>query len=174
GLIVDGAVIIVENCLASLAAYQRMHGALPDLKERLRIVRDATVEVIRPSVFGVLIILIVYLPIFSLSGVEGKMFHPMAFTVVTALLAALVLSVTAVPAAVALFVSGKVKEHDNLLMRGLGKAYEPLLRLAIANRWPVVVAAAGLVLLSGIAASRMGAEFIPNLDEGDMAVHALR
>lgn len=174
GLIVDGAVIIVENCLASLAAYQRMHGALPDLKERLRIVREATVEVIRPSVFGVLIILIGYLPIFTLGGVEGKMFHPMAFTVVTALLAALILSVTAVPAAVALFVSGKVRTHDNLLMRGLGKVYEPLLKLAIANRWPVIIAAAGLVLLSGIATTRMGAEFIPNLDEGDMAVHALR
>jgi len=174
GLIVDGAVIIVENCLAALAAHQRMHGSLPDLNERLRVVRDATVEVIRPSVFGVLIILIVYIPIFALSGVEGKMFHPMAFTVVTALLAALILSVTAVPAAVALFVSGKVKEQDNLLMRGLRRAYEPVLRGVLANRWPVVFAAAGLVLLAGISASRMGAEFIPNLDEGDMAVHALR
>ncbi len=174
GLIVDGAVIIVENCLAALAAHQRMHGSLPDLNERLRVVRDATVEVIRPSVFGVLIILIVYIPIFALSGVEGKMFHPMAFTVVTALLAALILSVTVVPAAVALFVSGKVKEQDNLLMRGLRRAYEPVLRGVLANRWPVVFAAAGLVLLAGISASRMGAEFIPNLDEGDMAVHALR
>ena len=174
GLIVDGAVIIVENCLAALAAYQRRYGNLPDLKERLHLVRDATLEVIRPSVFGVLIILIVYIPIFALSGVEGKMFHPMAFTVVTALLAALILSVTAVPAAVALFVSGKVKTHDNLLMRGLRRIYEPVLRGVLANRWPVVIAATGLVLLAGISASRMGAEFIPNLDEGDMAVHALR
>ncbi len=174
GLIVDGAVIIVENCLAALASHQRVHGSLPALKERLRIVREATIEVIRPSVFGVLIILIVYIPIFALSGVEGKMFHPMAFTVVTALLAALILSVTAVPAAVALFVSGKVKTHDNLLMRGLRRAYEPVLRGVLANRWPVVVAAGGLVLLAGISASRMGTEFIPNLDEGDIAVHALR
>ena len=174
GLIVDGAVIIVENCLYTLAGYQRMHGNLPDLKERLRLVREATIEVIRPSVFGVLIILIVYIPIFALSGVEGKMFHPMAFTVVIALLSALVLSVTAVPAAVALFVSGRIKQQDNLLMRGLRKAYEPALRVALDQRWPVVIAAAGLVLLAGLYATRMGTEFVPNLDEGDMAVHALR
>ncbi|MCU7845196.1 MAG: CusA/CzcA family heavy metal efflux RND transporter [Candidatus Thiodiazotropha sp. (ex Monitilora ramsayi)] len=174
GLIVDGAVIIVENCLRALAGYQAMHGALPNLAERLRLVREATLEVIRPSVFGVLIILIVYLPIFSLDGVEGKMFHPMAFTVVTALLAALVLSITAVPAAVALFVSGRVSEKENLLMRGLRGIYEPTLRLVLGYRWPVVITAAGLVLLSVMQANRMGTEFVPNLDEGDLAVHALR
>jgi cobalt-zinc-cadmium resistance protein CzcA len=174
GLIVDGAVIIVENCLHQLGVYQRIHGSLPDLKQRLHIVRDATVEVIRPSVFGVLIILIVYIPIFSLTGVEGKMFHPMAFTVVTALLAALVLSVTAVPAAVALFVSGRVKNRDNIVMGGLRRLYEPVLRGVLAYRWPVVAFAAALVLLSGIYSTHMGTEFVPNLDEGDMAVHALR
>ena len=174
GLIVDGAVIIVENCLFTLAGYQRMHGNLPDLKERLRLVREATVEVIRPSVFGVLIIMIVYIPIFALDGVEGKMFHPMAFTVVTALLAALVLSVTAVPAAVALFVNGKIKEQENVLMRGLHRTYEPVLRRVLDYRLPVVIVAAGLVLLAGLHATRMGSEFVPNLDEGDMAVHALR
>jgi cobalt-zinc-cadmium resistance protein CzcA len=174
GLIVDGAVIIVENCLHQLGVYQRMHGSLPDLKERLRIVHEATVEVIRPSVFGVLIILIVYIPIFALTGVEGKMFHPMAFTVVTALLAALVLSVTAVPAAVALFVSGRVKDKDNFVMGGLRRLYEPVLRGVLTYRWPVVAFAIVLVLLSGIYATRMGTEFVPNLDEGDMAVHALR
>ena len=174
GLIVDGAVIIVENCLTRLASYQRMHGSLPVLKERLRLVREATIEVLRPSVFGVLIILIVYIPIFALTGIEGKMFHPMAFTVVTALLAALVLSVTAVPAAVALFVSGKVKDHDNRLMGGLRRAYEPMLRMALGHRWQVVMVAASLVVLSALYAGRMGTEFVPNLDEGDMAVHALR
>ena len=174
GLIVDGAVIIVENCLLALAAYQRTHGVVPDLQQRLRLVREATVEVVRPSVFGVLIILIVYLPIFALDGVEGKMFHPMAFTVVTALLAALILSVTAVPAAVALFVRGPVNEQENRLMGGLRRLYEPLLRQAIAHRWPVVLGAAGLVLLAGLHATRMGSEFVPNLDEGDIAVHALR
>jgi cobalt-zinc-cadmium resistance protein CzcA len=174
GLIVDGAVIIVENCLYHLGVYQRMHGSLPDITQRLRIVREATVEVIRPSVFGVSIILIVYIPIFALTGVEGKMFHPMAFTVVTALLAALLLSVTAVPAAVAMFVSGRVKDGENLVMTGLRKLYEPMLLRMLRHRWPAVIAATGLVVIAGLHATRMGTEFVPNLDEGDMAVHALR
>ncbi|RRQ22361.1 efflux RND transporter permease subunit [Thiohalobacter thiocyanaticus] len=174
GLIVDGAVIIVENCLAHLAAFQRMHGSLPALRERLRIVREATVEVVRPSVFGVIIILIVYVPIFALSGVEGKMFHPMALTVVMALSAALVLSLTFVPAAVALFVRGRIAGDENRLMRGLGRAYVPVLNLALRHRLPVVVGAAALVLLAGLQFTRMGAEFVPQLDEGDIALHALR
>ncbi len=174
GLIVDGAVIIVENCLRHLAGYQRMHGSVPGLAERLRLVREATIEVIRPSVFGVFIIMIVYVPIFSLSGVEGKMFHPMAFTVVTALLAALILSVTAVPAAVAIFVRGKVSEKENILMGGLRRVYEPALRWVLAHQWPVVTAAIALILLSGIQGTRMGTEFVPSLDEGDIALHALR
>jgi len=174
GLIVDGAVIIVENCLRRLGEYQRMHGGVAQLSERLRIVREATVEVVRPSVFGVTIIMIVYVPIFALSGVEGKMFHPMAFTVVTALASALVLSVTLVPAAVALFVRGRVSEKENVLMQFLRRSYEPGLRFALAHRWPVVGLAIALVLLAGFQASRMGTEFIPNLDEGDIAMHALR
>lgn len=174
GLIVDGAVIIVENCLRRLALYQKEHAALPDLKTRLRIVRRGTLEVIRPSVFGVIIITIVYIPIFALTGVEGKMFHPMAFTVVTALLSALILSLTVVPAAVALFVRGRVAERPNLLMRLATAAYRPLLGHALSLRWAVLVAAACLVLLAGIQAGRMGYEFVPNLDEGDMALHALR
>ncbi len=174
GLIVDGAVIIVENCLRHLAAYQRMHGSVPDLGERLRVVREATVEVIRPSVFGVIIILIVYVPIFALTGVEGKMFHPMAFTVVTALLSALILSVTAVPAAVAIFVRGQVAEKENLFMRLMRDIYQTSLYWVMQHRWPVVAGAFALVLLSAIQASRMGTEFVPNLDEGDIAMHALR
>ncbi len=174
GLIVDGAVIIVENCLRRLADEQRHLRTLPDLNERLRIVREATVEVIRPSVFGVTIILIVYIPIFALDGVEGKMFHPMAFTVVTALLSALILSVTAVPAAVALFVRGRVAEKENVFMLSLRRIYQPALGVALAHRWPVITLAAALVLLAGLQAGRMGAEFVPNLDEGDIAMHALR
>ena len=174
GLIVDGAVIIVENCLRRLAEYQREHARLADLKERLRIVHAATVEVVRPSVFGVLIILIVYVPIFALEGVEGKMFHPMAFTVVTALLAALILSVTAVPAAVALFVRGRVAEQENVFMRVMRTIYEPTLRRAIAARWLVVTMASMLVLVAGLHATQMGTEFLPTLDEGDIALHALR
>jgi len=174
GLIVDGAVIIVENCLRHLGAYQRMHGSIPNLSERLRVVREATIEVIRPSVFGVIIILIVYVPIFALSGVEGKMFHPMAFTVVTALLSALILSVTAVPAAVAIFVNGKVAEKDNIVMGGLHKVYKPALHWVMRYQWPVVTAAMGLILLAGLQLTRMGTEFVPSLDEGDIALHALR
>ena len=174
GLIVDGAVIIVENCLRHLAAYQRMHGSIPDLGERLRVVREATIEVIQPSFFGVIIILIVYVPIFALTGVEGKMFHPMAFTVVTALLSALMLSVTAVPAAVALFVRGKVAERENIFMRFMRGIYQASLHQVMRHRWPVVAGALALVLLSGIQVTRMGTEFVPNLDEGDIAMHALR
>jgi cobalt-zinc-cadmium resistance protein CzcA len=129
---------------------------------------------VRPSVFGVLIILIVYVPIFALGGVEGKMFHPMAFTVVTALLAALILSLTAVPAAVALFVRGRVADQENVFMRVMRTVYEPTLRLAIAARWLVVTLAGVLVLVAGLHATQMGTEFVPTLDEGDIALHALR
>ncbi len=174
GLIVDGAVIIVENCLRRLALYQHQASELPDLKTRLEIVRKATIEVIRPGVFGVVIITVVYIPIFALSGIEGKMFHPMAFTVVTALISALILSLTVVPAAVALFVKGRVSEKQNLLMRSITWLYKPALRLALNLRWAVVTLATGLVLLAVLQVSRMGTEFIPNLDEGDIALHALR
>ncbi len=174
GLIVDGAVIIVENCLRRLAIYQREQKILPDLATRLRIVREATVEVIRPSVFGVIIIMIVYIPIFALSGVEGKMFHPMALTVVMALTAALILSLTAVPAAVALFVRGKVEEKENFFMRGARRSYEPVLRWVLKYRLPVVTGAVLLVAISAVQTTRMGTEFVPNLDEGDIALHAMR
>ncbi len=174
GLIVDGAVIIVENALRHLGMYQKMHGSVPTLNERLRIVKESTIEVIRPSVFGVIIILIVYIPIFALSGVEGKMFHPMAFTVVTALLAALILSLTAVPAAIALFVRGPISEKENRIMAWAKKVYTPALSFVMQHRWPVVTAAVALVILSGVQATKLGTEFVPNLDEGDIALHALR
>ncbi|MDH5446213.1 MAG: CusA/CzcA family heavy metal efflux RND transporter [Gammaproteobacteria bacterium] len=174
GLIVDGAVIIVENCLRHLGQYQRMHKGLPDLQQRLRLVKEATIEVVRPSVFGVTIILIVYIPIFALSGVEGKMFHPMAFTVITALLAALVLSLTVVPASIALFVRGHVDEKENRLMGSLRQAYTRSLQFVMQHPWPVISTAVALVLLASVQATRLGTEFVPNLDEGDIALHALR
>ena len=174
GLIVDGAVIIVENCLRHLSNYQRMHGALPGLTERLRIVREATLEVVRPSVFGVTIILIVYVPIFALSGIEGKMFHPMAFTVITALLSALILSLTVVPASIALFVRVRVSDRENRITLWLRAAYTPALHFALRHRLPVVTTAIALVLIAGIQATRLGTEFVPSLDEGDIALHALR
>ncbi|GAM99844.1 cobalt-zinc-cadmium resistance protein CzcA [alpha proteobacterium U9-1i] len=174
GLIVDGAVIIVENCLRRLGMEQHRLGRLLSRDERFRVTEQATLEVIKPSIFGVLIIALVYVPIFALSGVEGKMFHPMAFTVVFALTAALILSLTFVPAAVAMFVSGKVDEKESRVMRAARGWYEPALEWAVQSRRLVVAGAVGLVLAFGLIASRMGSEFIPNLDEGDIALHALR
>ncbi|AMU88268.1 cation transporter [Sphingopyxis macrogoltabida] len=174
GLIVDGAVIIVENCLRRFGEAQHRLGRLLDRSERFKLAASATSEVIRPSLFGVLIIALVYVPIFALTGVEGKMFHPMAITVVMALTAALILSLTFVPAAIALFVTGKVEEKESRLMGWARRAYAPALAKALRLRVAFVAGAVGLVLLSGLAASRMGSEFVPNLDEGDIALHALR
>lgn len=174
GIIVDGAVIIVENCLRMLAEAQRQRGRLLTTSERLRTILRGSSEVIKPSLFGTLIIAVVYLPVLTLTGVEGKMFTPMALTVLMALGAAAVFSITFVPAAVALFVTGKVSEHENLFMRLAKRAYLPLLRLAINNRVAVAIMAAIIVIASGVAASRMGGEFIPSLDEGDVALASIR
>ncbi|NKE73596.1 efflux RND transporter permease subunit [Candidatus Manganitrophus noduliformans] len=174
GLIVDGAVIIVENCIRRLAEEQHRLGRLLTRAERFEIVFDASKEVRKATMFGELIIMIVYLPILTLSGVEGKMFIPMAFTVIAALLGAMILSVTFIPAAVALLLSGRISEKENFLVRWAKKVYTPLLNLSLANRALVVTAATVLVVLSGLLATRMGSEFIPSLDEGDIAMHALR
>ncbi|ALJ09449.1 MAG: efflux RND transporter permease subunit [Brevundimonas sp.] len=174
GLIVDGAVIIVENCLRRFSEAQHQLGRLLTRQERFDLASKASSEVIRPSLFGVLIITLVYIPIFALDGVEGKMFHPMAITVVIALTCALVLSLTLVPAAVATFVSGKVTEKDPFLMRWARVGYRPALDFALKFRTAMVGAAIALVALAAFGASRMGSEFVPNLDEGDIAMHALR
>ena len=174
GLIVDGAVIIVENCLRRFGETQHRLGRLLLREERFELAASATAEVIKPSLFGVFIITVVYLPIFALTGVEGKMFHPMAITVVMALTAAMVLSLTFVPAAVALFVSGKVAEEDNRAIAKAKSCYAPLLQLAISARIGVVCFALLLVIGSVALATRLGREFIPSLDEGDIALHALR
>ncbi len=174
GLIVDGAVIIVENCLRRFGEAQHRLGRVLDREERFKLAAGASAEVIRPSLFGILIITIVYIPIFALEGVEGKTFHPMALVVVMALTAALLLSLTFVPAAVATFVTGRVEEKENRVMRTAKSRYVPMLDFAIRQRRIVVGAAAVLVALSGLAATRLGSEFIPNLDEGDIALHALR
>lgn len=174
GLIVDGAVIIVENCIRRFGMAQKSLGRLLTRDERFELTAEATTEVIRPSLFGVLIITIVYLPIFSLTGVEGKMFHPMAFTVVTALLSALVLSLTFVPAAIAIFVTGRVKEKENRVILSIKRPYKYLLRKSLKHAKTVVAAASVLVVASLFLALRMGSEFIPKLDEGDIAMHAMR
>lgn len=174
GIIVDGAVVIVENAIRRLAHAQQYHGRLLTRSERMHEVFAASKEARRALIYGQLIIMVVYLPIFALTGVEGKMFHPMAFTVVLALLGAMILSVTFVPAAIALFISGKVKEEENLLMRGARRAYEQVLDWVMARRALVFACAAVLVLLSGLLASRMGSEFVPSLGEGDFALQSLR
>lgn len=174
GLIVDGAVIIIENCIRRFSLEQHKLGRLLTENERFSLAAKATEEVIKPSLFGIFTITVVYLPIFSLTGVEGKMFHPMAFTVVTALLSALILSFTFVPAAVATFVTGKVSEKENRLILFIKRNYEPLLHFTLKNPIPVIGSSSVLVILSFFAASWMGTEFIPNLDEGDVAIQALR
>lgn len=174
GLIVDGAVIIIENCLRRFGEAQHRLGRTLAEPERLALTASATAEVIRPSLFGLGIIAAVYLPILALTGVEGKMFHPMAITVILALGGAMALSLTFVPAAIALFLRGAVTEKDTRLMRWARRRYAPLLDWALRRRLTVALATAALVLLAGVAGSRLGAEFVPSLDEGDIALHAMR
>ncbi|WP_011300091.1 CusA/CzcA family heavy metal efflux RND transporter [Cupriavidus necator] len=174
GIIVDGAVVIVENCVRRLAHGQQHHGRPLTRSERLHEVFAAAREARRPLVFGQLIIMIVYVPILALSGVEGKMFHPMAITVVLALAGAMLLSVTFVPAAVALFIGDRVAEKENRLMEWARKLYAPALARSVANTPVVLTFAAVAVVLSGLVSTRLGSEFIPNLNEGDIAVQALR
>ncbi|MFA7554098.1 MAG: CusA/CzcA family heavy metal efflux RND transporter [Spongiibacteraceae bacterium] len=173
GLLVDGAIIIVENCLRRLS-HASSPGKSLDTKERFEIVFQATREVIRPALFGVFIITAVYLPIFALTGVEGKMFHPMALTVVIALLCSIVLSITFVPACIALMFNKPVTEKDSAIIKVSRSVYEPLLNIALKARWAVVAIALVLVVGSAWLATRLGSEFVPNLDEGDIAMHALR
>jgi cobalt-zinc-cadmium resistance protein CzcA len=174
GLIVDGAVIIVENCMLRLAALQHRHGRLLTLEERFDTVFKAVREVFTPSLISVLVVILVNLPLLALAGVEGKMFRPMALAVIMALLAALALSLTFVPAAVALFLGGKVEEKDNFIVRQAKRVYAPVLDTALRLRVLFVATAVVLVVACGWLASRMGSEFIPSLDEGDLAVQALR
>jgi len=174
GLIVDGAVIIIENCLRRFGERQHALGRDMTAAERFDETARATAEVIRPSLFGLGIITAVYLPIFALTGVEGKMFHPMAITVVLALSGAMLLCLTFVPAAIALLMGGRMQEKDNRLMAWLRQRYRPLLDFVLRHgRW-AVAAALVLVIGCGLLATRLGSEFVPSLDEGDVAMHAMR
>ena len=174
GIIVDGAVVIVENCIRRLAHAQERYGRPLTKAERFHEVFAASQEARRPLLYGQLIIMVVYLPIFALTGVEGKMFHPMALTVVIALLGAMILSITFIPAAVAMFIGNNVGEKENRLMGWARRAYHPLLKRAMGARAVVLTAAAVAVVLSGLLATRLGSEFIPSLNEGDFAIQALR
>jgi cobalt-zinc-cadmium resistance protein CzcA len=174
GIIIDGAVVIVENCVRRLAHAQQQHGRLLTRHERFNEVFEAAKEARRPLLFGQLIIMVVYLPIFALTGVEGKMFHPMAFTVVAALIAAMVLSVTFIPAAVALFIGNSVVEKENGAMSRIQESYKSLLDWTLHSKALVLSIAATTIILSGLLLTRMGSEFVPSLNEGDIAMHAMR
>jgi cobalt-zinc-cadmium resistance protein CzcA len=174
GLIVDGAVIIVENCLLRLSLRQHHLGRTLSLDERFETVLHASREVFTPSLLSVLVVILVNIPILSLTGIEGKMFVPMAMAVIMALLAALFLSLTFVPAAIALFLTGRIEEKENRLVLFVRRLYVPVLAFAMRRRAIVLLAALFTVGVSGFLASRMGTEFIPHLDEGDVAVQALR
>jgi cobalt-zinc-cadmium resistance protein CzcA len=174
GIIVDGAVVIVENCIRRLAHAQSVQGRVLTRAERFHEVFEAARESRRPLLYGQFIIMVVYLPVFSLSGVEGKMFHPMAFTVVAALLGAMILSVTFVPAAVAMLVTGRVKEKEILLMVWARRWYAPAYDWCMRSPAVVLTSATVAVLLAGLLLTRTGSEFVPNLNEGDLAFQTIR
>ena len=174
GLIVDGSVIIVENCLLRMGEAQHRHGGVLPLRQRLSVVHEATAEVFRPSFVSVIVVVIVNLPILALSGVEGRMFHPMALTVIIALLAALLLSVTMVPALIAILLNGEISEKENFIVRGAKRVYAPALDWALRQRFPVIAGAVAFMVVCGYITTKLGAEFIPNLDEGDVVIQPTR
>lgn len=174
GIIVDGAVVIVENCIRRLAEAQHRHGRLLTRSERFQEVFLAAKQSRRPLIFGQLIILVVYFPIFALSGVEAKLFHPMAMTVVLALIGAIILSISFVPAAVALWVTGEVKETESHWMLWLKQQYTRLLNWAYDFKALVLTLALCILFFTGVLATQVGSEFAPQLSEGDFAVQQMR
>lgn len=174
GLIVDGAVIITENCLRRLSHKQQEIGRQLDFEERKQEVLVASKEMIQPTVFGQAIIIIVYFPILALTGVEGKMFHPMAITVIFALISAFILSLTFVPAMIALFVNGPIKETENFIVRWAKSLYKPLIEYTLKQPWLVISISSVIVVASLLLFCLLGEEFVPTLDETDIAMHAVR
>lgn len=174
GLIVDGAVIIVENSLRRLAERQRREARLLTLAERLAETREAAREMIAPTVYGQAIILLVYVPLLAFTGVESKTFSPMAITVMLALAGAFVLSLTFVPAMIALLVRGEVAEREVAAVRWARARYAPLLRMAVDRPLPVIAAAVGVFGAAAVTFLFLGREFTPQLDEKDIAIQALR
>jgi heavy metal efflux system protein len=174
GLIVDGAVIIAENSLRHLAERQRALGRALSLDERLDTITVSAQEMVRPTVYGQAIIILVYVPLLTFTGVEGKTFMPMATTVIIALVSAFVLSLTFVPAAIAIAVSGSVQEKENLLVRGLKAVYRPALQRAIRSPFPVIIGAALLFAGAVLLFTRLGQEFTPTLDEKNIVMEVKR
>jgi cobalt-zinc-cadmium resistance protein CzcA len=174
GLIVDGAVIIAENSLRHLAERQREFGRALSLDERLQTVTESASEMIRPTVYGQLIIILVYVPLLSFTGVEGKTFEPMALTVIIALVAAFILSLTFVPAMIAIAVSKPVREDENAIIRRLKAAYAPLLTRVISSPLPVIGIATILFVGAALLFTRLGQEFTPTLDEKNIVMEVKR
>jgi len=174
GLIIDGAVVMVENTIRRLGMRQHALGRICTTQERHETVREACKEVGTPTFFGVLIITIVYLPILALTGIEGKMFIPMALTVMMALIGAMILSLTLMPVLCSFFLGGNISEKDNWIISILKKAYAPALRATFRVRWLVVIAAIALFAWSVSIFQKLGAEFVPQLDEGSFATHMIR
>ncbi|HKP34659.1 MAG TPA: CusA/CzcA family heavy metal efflux RND transporter [Sphingomicrobium sp.] len=174
GLIVDGSIIIIENCLRRLAERQHHEGRLLNVSERLHEVFEASKEMVRPTIYGQAIILLVFAPLLTFSGVEGKMFTPMAVTVMFALVGAFILSLTFVPAMVAVLIRGKVSEKEVRVIAWTKEKYEPVLKRVIARPWPWIGAGLGTFVLAGLLFTTLGREFIPQLDEGDLSMQAIR
>ncbi|MES2902725.1 MAG: CusA/CzcA family heavy metal efflux RND transporter [Pseudomonadota bacterium] len=174
GLIVDGSIIIIENCLRRLAERQHHEGRLLNLSERLHEVFEASKEMVKPTIYGQAIILLVFAPLLTFSGVEGKMFTPMAITVILALISAFILSLTFVPALVAVLIRGKVSEEDVGAIRWVKRRYQPLLVKVVAGPKKWVLAGVGTFVLAGLLFMTLGQEFIPQLNEGDASMQALR
>ena len=174
GLIVDGAVIIVENALRRLAETQHGRAAPLPQRERLALVAASAREMIRPSVYGQAIIILVYLPLLTSTGVEGKMFEPMALTVVIALVFAFILSMTFVPAAIAIWLTGHVEEKESRIVAWLRRRYEPGLDRAMRRPRTTMGIAVGALAVAGVAFTTLGQEFLPQLDEGNILVQAIR
>lgn len=174
GIIIDGAVIVIENCILRLGQKRNKLGRSLTGKERESIIADACLEVRRATIFGELIIMVVYLPILTLMGIEGKMFIPMALTVIMALIGAMIFSLTFIPAAVAFFLSKDVAERELPVMKFFKKVYRPALSWAFRHQVLVLLTAVSLIVVTGFMSLRLGREFIPRLDEGDIAMQVVR
>ncbi|MBX7132198.1 MAG: CusA/CzcA family heavy metal efflux RND transporter [Fimbriimonadaceae bacterium] len=174
GLIVDGAVVMIENAVRRLAEAREHKGSTLDRHEVRHTVWESCREVAKPTAFAVTIITVVYLPILALEGTEGKMFKPMAFTVVFALIGALILTMTLIPVLASMFMSGDTKEGRNPIMEFLSRLYRPALGFALRRRGIIVGGAIGLLGLAGFLFTRLGSEFIPQLDEGSLVIQPVR
>lgn len=168
GLVVDSSVVMIENCVRHLAHSK-------DGRSRLQIIRDAAIEVRKPTMFGELIIMIVYLPILTLEGVEGKLFRPMALTVIMALAGSMFLSLTLMPVLASLFLPNKIEERDPLLIRFLKWLYAPVLRFTMRHKTAVIGFAVSVLLVAfGMIAPNLGTEFVPRLSEGAVVINVVR